>query len=54
MVDEAECVGCNLCKIVCPVEGCITMAEVPNGWAPATWNDHVNQGLALRPKKGAH
>lgn len=26
-VDEAECVGCNLCSLVCPVPGCITMVE---------------------------
>ena len=25
-VIEAECVGCNLCRHVCPVEDCITMA----------------------------
>jgi len=24
-VDESECVGCNLCALVCPVEDCITM-----------------------------
>jgi dihydropyrimidine dehydrogenase (NAD+) subunit PreA len=53
-VDESECVGCNLCQIVCPVEGCITMEEVPNGFSPATWNEHVSEGAALRPKKGAH
>jgi dihydropyrimidine dehydrogenase (NAD+) subunit PreA len=28
-VDEQECVGCNLCALVCPVEGCITM-EIPD------------------------
>ena len=39
-VDEPECVGCNLCQIVCPVPGCITMQEVDNG-APETWNDRV-------------
>jgi len=27
-IDEAECVGCNLCWLVCPVEGCITMEPV--------------------------
>jgi dihydropyrimidine dehydrogenase (NAD+) subunit PreA len=27
-VDDAECVGCRLCEYVCPVSGCITMAEV--------------------------
>ncbi len=53
-VDESECVGCNLCQIVCPVPDCITMVEVDNGYAPATWNDHIQQGANLRPKKGAH
>ncbi len=54
VVDEDECVGCNLCQIVCPVDGCISMVEVDNGFAPATWNQHIGQGAALRPKKGAH
>ena len=53
-VDESECVGCNLCQIVCPVPGCIDLVQVENGHAPATWNQHVNEGRALRPKKGAH
>ncbi len=51
---ESECVGCNLCQIVCPVPGCITMEEANNGFAPATWNEHVEQGKPLRPKKGVH
>ena len=54
VVDESECVGCNLCEIVCPVPDCITMVQVDNGFATASWNDHVSQGAALRPKKGAH
>ncbi len=54
VIDESKCVGCNLCQIVCPVEGCIDMVQVDNGFAPATWNDHLNQGALLRPKKGAH
>ena len=53
-VDESECVGCNLCQIVCPVPGCIDLVQVENGHAPASWNQHVNEGRALRPKKGAH
>jgi dihydropyrimidine dehydrogenase (NAD+) subunit PreA len=36
-VDEHHCVGCNLCSLVCPVEGCITMERVDNGLAPQTW-----------------
>ena len=54
IVDEDECVGCNLCQIVCPVPDCIRMDEIDNGWSPASWNQHVQGGAALRPKKGAH
>jgi dihydropyrimidine dehydrogenase (NAD+) subunit PreA len=54
IVDESECVGCNLCQIVCPVSGCITMEPVDNGYAPATWNLHLTEDAALRPKKGSH
>jgi len=54
VVDEDECVGCNLCQIVCPVDGCITMEQVDNGFAPASWNEHLNEGATLRHKKGSH
>ena len=54
IVDESECVGCNLCQIVCPVPGCITMEEVADRLPPASWNQHVNEGLPLRAKKGVH
>ena len=53
-IDEDECVGCNLCQIVCPVPDCIQMVPVDNGWQPASWNDHVTQGVPIRPKKGSH
>jgi dihydropyrimidine dehydrogenase (NAD+) subunit PreA len=42
-VDEPECVGCNLCQLVCPVPGCITMEEIPSA-AAETWNDRVRAG----------
>lgn len=54
VIDEAECVGCNLCAHTCPVQGCITMTPIPNGFAPATWNQHMATGAPIRPKKGAH
>lgn len=38
VVDE-ECVGCNLCLHVCPVENCITMKEIDNGKPFLTWKD---------------
>ena len=54
VIDESECVGCNLCQIVCPVPACISMVQVQNGYTPATWNEAVQQGKPLRPKKGSH
>jgi dihydropyrimidine dehydrogenase (NAD+) subunit PreA len=40
-VDETECVGCNLCSLVCPVDQCITMVERPTGRAPETWAERT-------------
>ncbi|MGC2620696.1 MAG: NAD-dependent dihydropyrimidine dehydrogenase subunit PreA [Acidobacteriaceae bacterium] len=40
-VDETECVGCNLCSLVCPVEQCITMVEVMTGAKPETWEERT-------------
>jgi len=36
-VDETECVGCNLCSLVCPVEDCITMEQIDLGLPPESW-----------------
>jgi len=51
-VIDAECVGCNLCVSVCPVEGCITMRPMTSGTDPRTglpitrekadWTTHPN------------
>ena len=40
-VDETECVGCNLCSLVCPVHQCITMVRVDTGLAPETWDERT-------------
>jgi dihydropyrimidine dehydrogenase (NAD+) subunit PreA len=42
-VDEAECVGCNLCSLVCPVEGCITMEQVDAHLAPQSWEQRTSE-----------
>jgi dihydropyrimidine dehydrogenase (NAD+) subunit PreA len=36
-VVDQECVGCNLCMHVCPVDDCITMQRVDNGKPYMTW-----------------
>jgi dihydropyrimidine dehydrogenase (NAD+) subunit PreA len=51
-VIDAECVGCNLCVSVCPVESCITMRPMMSGVDPRTnrpitsvkadWTTHPN------------
>ena len=40
-VDMDECVGCNLCSLVCPVDDCITMVRVENGIASETWEQRA-------------
>jgi dihydropyrimidine dehydrogenase (NAD+) subunit PreA len=51
-VIDAECVACNLCITVCPVENCITMVQMTEGVDPRTgrridpayanWTTHPN------------
>jgi len=43
-VVDAECVGCNLCMHVCPVENCITMERVDNR-PHADWTTHPNNPM---------
>jgi dihydropyrimidine dehydrogenase (NAD+) subunit PreA len=44
-VDEDECVGCNLCSLVCPVPDCITMERVDTGLPPQSWEERVAAGI---------
>ncbi|HRK43565.1 MAG TPA: NAD-dependent dihydropyrimidine dehydrogenase subunit PreA [Gemmobacter sp.] len=51
-VKDEDCVACNLCVNVCPVENCITMVEMPKGEVDprtgrpvtdyANWTQHPN------------
>ena len=54
VIDE-ECVGCNLCVSVCPIDGCITMRQLTDGFDPRTgqpvsnekanWTTHPNNPM---------
>ena len=41
---EENCVGCNLCSLVCPVEECITMVRRDDGKSRETWADKTLKG----------
>ncbi len=57
VIDE-ECVACNLCVEVCPVQDCITMERLTAGTdprtgrkidaIPANWTTHPNNPMALK------
>jgi len=36
---EDDCVGCNLCMLVCPVPDCISMVRLDDGSSPQSWNE---------------
>jgi dihydropyrimidine dehydrogenase (NAD+) subunit PreA len=40
---EESCVGCNLCSLVCPVQDCIEMVEIPNGRPEVNWNQYQTE-----------
>jgi len=48
-VDETECVGCNLCSLVCPVDGCITMVERDAGLPSQTWAERTGAVESCEP-----
>lgn len=43
---EENCVGCNLCSLVCPVEECITMERRDDGTQHETWKDYMENDKA--------
>ena len=58
VVRDEDCVGCNLCAEVCPVESCITMVPMTRGKDPRTgekygrpyanWTTHPNNPMAVK------
>jgi dihydropyrimidine dehydrogenase (NAD+) subunit PreA len=57
-VNTDTCVGCNMCALACPVDGCITMKEVPTGKSPMNWTQYqsmLKEGKVapIAPKKMA-
>ncbi|MEJ7777975.1 MAG: NAD-dependent dihydropyrimidine dehydrogenase subunit PreA [Daejeonella sp.] len=46
-IKEPECVGCNLCSLVCPVDNCITMVEQRKGDEYLNWKEFQKRGLPL-------
>jgi dihydropyrimidine dehydrogenase (NAD+) subunit PreA len=44
-VIDTECVGCNLCAHVCPVDGCISMVPQPATLPKLVWANHPNNPL---------
>ncbi len=54
-VIDVECIGCNLCVSVCPVDSCITMIPVTDGidartgekivTESANWTTHPNNPM---------
>jgi dihydropyrimidine dehydrogenase (NAD+) subunit PreA len=58
-VIDAECVACNLCVNVCPVEDCITLEPLAAGQIDArtgkvvqpgyaNWTTHPNNPMAVK------
>jgi dihydropyrimidine dehydrogenase (NAD+) subunit PreA len=47
-VDETECVGCNLCALVCPVDDCITMKQVDTGLPAETWEERTKGAVCVQ------
>jgi dihydropyrimidine dehydrogenase (NAD+) subunit PreA len=50
-INTQACVGCNMCALACPVDGCITMKEVPSDRPPMNWNQYQDMLAAGKIEK---
>jgi len=39
-IKQDTCVGCNMCSLICPVEGCISMRERDSGLPKMSWKEY--------------
>jgi dihydropyrimidine dehydrogenase (NAD+) subunit PreA len=39
-INQDTCVGCNMCSLVCPAEGCITMRQRDSGLPKMNWKEY--------------
>ena len=46
-VIDAECVGCNLCAHVCPVDNCISMVPQPSTLPKLVWAQHPHNPMRV-------
>ena len=63
VVRDEDCVGCNLCVEVCPVQSCITLVHRTEGVDPRTglrydrpyanWTTHPNNPASARVREAA-
>ena len=57
VINDECCVGCNLCSLVCPVDGCISMQVRNPGEAARSHNDYLADGqepVGNYPRHSAH
>lgn len=50
-IKQNTCVGCNMCSLVCPVQGCISMKPVPSGLQSMTWKEYQQKLAAGEVQK---